>query len=190
MIMTLFAALMLGTAAMAHQITIGDLEIVHPSIPVPFASAKSAAGYMAIVNNGSESDRLIGATAGFADMAMLHLSQTDANGVATMSHVEALEIPAGETVVLESGGYHVMFMGLKQTLTEGDMLPATLTFEKAGTVELEFMVDPPGAVDHENMQHGAATDPDQNEQMLLAAMTDPEAITALLVAQFGTPKRH
>ena len=149
-IVTLLAALLLGTAAPAHQITIGDLEIVHASIPAPFTGAKSAAGYMAIVNNGTEADRLIAASAGFADMAMLHQSRTDASGVSTMTHVEALEIPAGETVMLEQGGYHAMFMGLNRTLTEGDMLPATLTFEKAGTVELEFMVDPPGEGGHEH----------------------------------------
>lgn len=193
-ILPLVAALLLGTAASAHQITIGNLEIVHASIPAPFAGAKSAAGYMAIVNSGSEPDRLIAATAGFAAVAKLHKSQTDANGVATMSHVEALEIPAGETVMLESGGYHVMFMGLTGPLTEGDMLPATLTFEKAGTVELEFMVDPPGAVDHETMQHGASTGHGQHGPMSLAApisqagLTDAEAITALLMAQFDSPE--
>jgi copper(I)-binding protein len=148
--LTLLAALLCGTAALAHQITIGDLEIVHASIPVPFAGAKSAAGFMAIVNNGTEPDRLIGASAGFAAMTQVHESKTDANGVATMNHIDALEIPAGETVMLEHGSYHVMFMGLKQTLTEGDMLPATLTFEKAGTVELEFMVDPPGEGGHDH----------------------------------------
>jgi len=148
--LTLLAALLLGTAAPAHQITIGNLEIVHASIPAPFAGAKSAAGFMAIVNNGTEPDRLIGASAGFANMTQVHESKTDANGIATMNHIEALEIPAGETVMLEHGGYHVMFMGLKQTLTEGDMLPATLIFEKAGTVELEFMVDPPGKGGHDH----------------------------------------
>jgi copper(I)-binding protein len=148
--LTLLAALLLGTAAPAHQITVGDLEIVHASIPAPFAGAKSAAGFMAIVNHGTEADRLIGASAGFAAMTQVHESKTDANGIATMNHIEALEIPAGETVMLEHGGYHVMFMGLTQTLTEGDMLPATLIFERAGPVELEFMVDPPGAGGHDH----------------------------------------
>jgi copper(I)-binding protein len=154
--LTLLAALLLGSTAHAHQITVGDLEIIHPAIPAPFAGAKSAAGYMAIVNNGTQADRLIGVSAGFADRAMLHLSQTSADGVATMSHIEALEIPPGETVMLESGGYHVMFMGLKQTLSEGDVLPATLTFEKAGSVDIEFMVDPPGDAAQHHEQHGAA----------------------------------
>ena len=152
--LTLLAALMLGLPAFAHQITLGDLEIVHPHIPAPFAGAKSAAGYMAIVNNGTETDRLIGASAGFADMTMLHESKTDASGVATMTHVPALEIAPGETVLLEKGGYHIMFMGLTQPLALGDMLPGTLTFEKAGTVEIEFMVDPPGDAPHDHSQHG------------------------------------
>lgn len=148
--LALLAALLLGSAAHAHQITAGDLEIIHPAIPAPFAGAKSAAGFMAIVNNGTEPDRLIGASAGFAAMTQVHESKTDADGVATMTHIDALEIPAGATVVLEHGGYHVMFMGLTQTLTAGDLLPATLTFERAGTVAVEFMVDPPGEGGHDH----------------------------------------
>lgn len=153
-ILTLLAALMLGSAALAHQITVGDLEFVHPRIPAPFAGAKSAAGYTAIVNSGTEADRLIRVRAGFADKTMLHESKTNADGVATMAHVEALEIPAGETVVLEPGRYHVMFMGLTQTLPEGAMLPVTLTFEKAGDVTVDFMVDPPGEDGASHTGHG------------------------------------
>jgi copper(I)-binding protein len=186
--LTLVAALLFGLPLHAHQITAGDLEIIHPAIPAPFAGAKSAAGYMAIVNNGTEADRLIGAEAAFADRTMLHRTETSADGVATMTHVEVLEIPPGETVVLESGGYHVMFMGLKQTLTEGDLLPATLTFEKAGTVAVEFMVDPPGAARHDHSQHGAAKGHGAHGPMSLAGLSDPEAITALLMAQFDTPE--
>ncbi len=186
-ILSLLAALMLGSAASAHQITVGTLEIVHPNIPTPFAGAKSAAGYMALVNNGADPDRLISATAGFADMTMLHESKTDANGVATMSHVAGLDIPAGETVTLEPGGYHIMFMGLKQTPVEGEMLPVTLTFERAGTVEVEFMVDPPGEGGHDHEQHGAAGDHSHHGPMSTVGMTDPEAITTMLKAQFETP---
>jgi hypothetical protein len=71
-----------------------------------------------------------------------------------MTHVEALEIPAGGTVSLERGGYHVMFMGLTGKLTEGEMHKATLIFEKAGRVEIEFQIDPPmgkGEMDHSTM---------------------------------------
>jgi hypothetical protein len=149
----LLALIMLGTAAPAHQITAGDLEIVHPHIPQPFAGARAAAGYMAIVNHGSRPDRLTGASAGFAARTSLHESRTGADGIATMRPVAALEIPAGGTLSLEPGGFHLMFLGLGATLTEGDMLPGTLTFERAGTVAVDFVVDPPGAPGHDPAGH-------------------------------------
>jgi periplasmic copper chaperone A len=74
-----------------------------------------------------------------------------------MEHIEALEIQPGETVSLEQGGYHVMLMGLTGPLKEGEMHKAVLIFEKAGRVEIEFMIDPPagmGEMDHSKMGHG------------------------------------
>ena len=154
-ILGLLAALMLTTAAHAHGVKTGDLEIIHPNIPQPPATAKSAAGYMAISNEGDQADRLVGVETGLAQKSMLHTTEHSADGVARMVHLEALEIPAGDTVVLEPGGMHVMLMGLTQTLKEGDMLPATLIFEQAGRVEVEFMVDPSEGVDHSKMNHGS-----------------------------------
>lgn len=153
-ILGLMAALMISTAAAAHGVKTGDLEIIHPNIPQPAASAQSAAGYMAISNEGAAADRLIGVESAAAQKSMLHTTETSADGVARMVHLEALEIPAGDTVVLEPGGMHVMLMGLTQTMKEGDMVPATLIFEHAGRVEVEFMVDPSEGVDHSKMDHG------------------------------------
>ena len=138
----LIAALLLGGMACAHELTVGDLQFIHPHIPRPAATAQVAGGYMAISNEGVQADRLIGVSSSIAASASLHETRVDANGVASMSPVEALEIPAGDTVLLEPGGYHIMFMGLTGRFAEGDMLPVTLTFEKAGAIEMEFMVDP------------------------------------------------
>ena len=138
----LIAALLLGGTAGAHEITVGTLQFIHPHIPQPAATAQVAGGYMAISNDGAQPDRLIGVSSKIAKSVSLHQSRVDANGVASMSPVAALEIPAGDTVLLEPGGYHIMFMGLTGRFSEGDMLPVTLTFEKAGAIEMEFMVDP------------------------------------------------
>jgi copper(I)-binding protein len=156
----LATALFLAAPALAHEIVVGDLQFIHPHIPQPAASAKTAGGFMAIVNNGAEADRLVGVESGIAAKSEVHESKVDENGVGTMTHIEALEIPAGGTVSLERGGYHVMFMGLTGTLTEGEMHKATLIFEKAGRVEIEFQIDPPmgkGEMDHSTMSHGVAT---------------------------------
>lgn len=157
--LSLIAAVLMAAPALAHEVTVGDLQIIHANIPQPAASAKAAGGFMAIVNNGAEPERLIGIETDIAAKAEVHESKVDANGVGTMEHVEAIEIPPGGTVNLEHGGYHIMFMGLKGKLTEGEMHKATLIFEKAGRVEIEFMIDPPagmGAMDHSKMGHGAS----------------------------------
>jgi copper(I)-binding protein len=150
-ILALVAAFFLVGPALAHGLTVGDLEIIHPHIPQPAASAKAAGGFMAITNNGTETDRLIGVESDIAMKSDVHESKVDANGVGTMTHVDAIEIPPGETINLEHGGYHIMFMGLNGTLTEGEMHKAVLIFERAGRVEIEFQIDPPigqGEMDH------------------------------------------
>ncbi len=157
-LLTLAAALFLAAPALAHELTVGDLQIIHPHIPQPAASAKAAGGFMAIVNNGTEPDRLIGIESDIAAKSEVHESRVDANGVGTMRHVDIIEIPPGGTVSLEHGGYHIMFMGLKAPLTEGEMRKATLIFENAGRVEIEFMIDPQvgegsGKDAHSDMDH-------------------------------------
>lgn len=160
-ILALSAALALAAPALAHEVTVGDLQIIHPHIPQPAASAKAAGGFMAIVNNGTEPDRLIGAESDIAMKVEVHESKVGADGVGTMEHVDFVEIPAGQTVNLEHGGYHIMFMGLTGPLTEGEMHKGVLIFEKAGRVDIEFQIDPPvgqggghDTMDHSKMDHG------------------------------------
>lgn len=157
--LALVASLFLSVPAFAHDFTAGDLQIIHPHIPQPFASAKAAGGFMAIVNNGTEPDRLIGVESDIAMKSEVHESRVDANGVGTMEHVDFIEIPPGGTVSLEHGGYHIMFMGLTGTLTEGETYKSVLIFERAGRVEIDFSIDPrtgqgsTGQMDHSTMDH-------------------------------------
>ena len=151
----LLAALMISTPLYAHSVREGDIEIIHPNIPQPAVGAKAAAGYMGISNEGDRPDRLIAVETPVAKSAMLHQSTVNADGVATMSHVDGIEVPAVDTVMLEPGGYHIMLMGLTQPLVEGQMVPGVLVFEHAGRVEIEFMIDPRGGIDHSTMDHTA-----------------------------------
>ena len=149
------AAILLATSAHAeaHGVTAGDLEIIHPHILAPAVSAKSAAGYMGIANEGASNDRLLGIVVATVQRSELHTTEHSADGVARMMHVEAIDIPAGETVSLERGGMHIMLMGLTEPMIEGRMVPATLIFEHAGRVEVEFSVDPADGADHSAMGH-------------------------------------
>jgi copper(I)-binding protein len=137
-------AIGLAGVAGAHEFRIDALTIGHPYAIATAASARTGAGYLTISNQGSEPDRLIAVEAAFP-MVRVHSTTTDAAGVARMSEVEAVEIPPGGTVALEPGGMHVMFMGLAGPLVEGEKIDATLVFETAGAVEVQFNVEPRGA---------------------------------------------
>jgi hypothetical protein len=102
--------------------------------------ATVGAGYFTVTNKGSAPDRLIGVTSTAADHAEVH-EMTMKNGVMTMRPLaNGIEIKPGETVQLKPGGNHVMMFGLKQPLKAGEKVRGTLTFEKAGTVDIEFAV--------------------------------------------------
>jgi copper(I)-binding protein len=152
--LTLAAAL----AAQAHEFTAGDLTIDHPFAFATAPNAPVAGGYMAITNAGETDDRLIAVRAApeLAGMIQLHEMTMD-EGVMRMSEVEGgIVLPAGETVALEQGGLHVMFMRLTEGLTEGQEIPATLVFENAGEVEVVFYVEArgEGGMSHGDHDHG------------------------------------
>jgi periplasmic copper chaperone A len=95
---------------------------------------------MKIKNNGSTPDRLISGSADVGSKFELHEMKME-NGVARMRPVkDGLEIKPGETVELKPGSLHVMFVGLKKPLSAGDRFKATLVFEKAGPVNVEYDV--------------------------------------------------
>lgn len=147
------ASLLLAGAASAHDLKTGDLHIIHPHISDPLPSAQSAAGYMAISNDGDEPERLMGVVTPFAEASMMHTTILGDDGVARMRPMPDLIIPAGETILMEPGGIHVMMMGLTGTADAGDMIPATLYFENAGQIQIEFMVDPANGDEMDHSQH-------------------------------------
>lgn len=138
----------------AHDYTAGDLTIVHPVAYETPAGTKSGAGYMVIANEGDTDDTLVEVRADFPRVMIHNTEETD--GIARMVHIDALDIPAGETVELAPGGYHVMFMGLgDDPLENGEEIPATLVFEQAGEVEVVFIVveRPEGGATHDHNAH-------------------------------------
>lgn len=129
-----------ATAPMAHEYKIGDLVIEHPMTFETPSTAMSGGGYLIITNNGTQADRLIAVQADFPRV-MLHTTEMK-DDVARMMHVDGVDVPAGETVSLEPGGMHVMFMGLNGDPFELDEgIPATLVFERSGEIEVIFNVE-------------------------------------------------
>lgn len=155
-LLALASASLIAGSALAHDYKIGDLKIEHPSIPQPMTRAMTAAGYLRIVNEGGTPDRLIGLESDAAESLQIHTTDHGTDGTARMRHIEALDVAAGETVALEQGGYHVMLMGLTKGLTEGDVVKATLTFEKAGAIEVDFHVEAPKGGAHDHSAHEKA----------------------------------
>jgi periplasmic copper chaperone A len=104
------------------------------------SSGQNSAAYMAIHNTGDQADRLIGASAEIADAVEVHESTGGHGHMMKMREIEHIEIPAGGSATLEPGGLHVMFLGLRQDLTPGDEFTLSLTFERAGTIEVSVEV--------------------------------------------------
>jgi periplasmic copper chaperone A len=149
-----------GSVAVAHDYQAGDLKIHHPWSRVTPDGARAAGGFMTITNTGKVADKLVGGTFVLSDKFEVHeMSMTD--GVMKMRQLDrGLEIKPGETVELKPGSFHVMMIGLKQPMKDGDKIKGTLVFERAGTIEVDYKIEPlgtrsSGGGDHDHSGHGA-----------------------------------
>jgi hypothetical protein len=145
----LLAALLLITlasAAHAHDYKMGSLVVDHPWTRATPKGASVAGGYVTITNTGSAADRLTGGSSDVSRNFEIHEMSMD-GGVMKMRQLKnGLEIPAGATVELKPGSYHIMMMNLSRPLAKGDKVKASLTFEKAGKVDVEFAVEALGGM--------------------------------------------
>jgi periplasmic copper chaperone A len=142
------AALLAGliaAPARAQEVKAGDLVITQAWSRATPGGAKIGGGYLTIENKGTAPDRLIGGSAEVSDKIQVHEMAMN-NGVMTMRPLDkGLAIEPGKTVKLAPGGYHLMLMDLKSPLKQGDKVPITLEFEKAGKVKLSLDVQGMGA---------------------------------------------
>jgi copper(I)-binding protein len=129
----------------AHEFKAGAIEVEHPWSRATPGGAKVAAGYVTLKNSGEAPDRLVSATAEIARTTEIHVMKM-VDGVMQMRPVpDGVVVPAGGEVALKPGSYHLMFMDLKRPLKEGETFAGTLNFETAGSVDVTFMVERPGA---------------------------------------------
>ena len=136
--LAVLTALTLATPGFAGEtIAVNDAYIRSTTPTSPTGGA-----FMVIMNHGDTDDRLIGARSDIAAKVEIHTHTMNADGVMTMSKVEGgILLSAGDMHALERGGDHVMFMGLSQSLEQGDTVSVTLIFEQAGEVTIELPVD-------------------------------------------------
>src|SRR5258707_11489148 len=134
-----------GSPLRAEEVEAGDLVITQAWSRATPGGAKIGGGYLTIENKGSVADRLIGGSGDVGAKVEVHEMAMN-NGVMTMRPVDkGLVIEPGKTVKLAPGGYHLMMFDLKSPLKQGDKVPLTLEFEKAGKVKLSLDVQGVGA---------------------------------------------
>jgi periplasmic copper chaperone A len=140
----LLAALLIGLLPAAWAQSPGN----GMSVDHPWSRASSSATgvvYLTLANGSAADDRLVTAATPVADKAEIHESYND-NGVMKMRPIAGVAIKAGGKAVLKPGGLHIMLFGLKQPLAQGQSFPLTLTFEKAGKLEVTVAVEKAGSM--------------------------------------------
>lgn len=143
---TLGVLALLAGAGQAQEVMAGSIAISQPwSRPTP-PKAPVASGYMKLTNTGAEADSLLSISSPVAKRAEIHRSVVE-NGIASMRPAGAIVIEPGKTVDFEQEKLHIMFMEPTQMLKDGEKFSATLVFDKAGPVDVEFSVQrkPPSA---------------------------------------------
>jgi len=159
--LALFAAVLMAPAS-AQEARTGDLVITQAWGRATPGGAKTGGAYLTIENKGTVPDRLLGGSTDVASKVDVHEMAMD-DGVMKMRLLDkGLVIEPGKTVKLAPGGLHLMFIDLKNPLKQGDKVPVTLEFEKAGKVQVLFPIEAvgaqaPGAAaekgDHMHMDH-------------------------------------
>jgi len=141
--MILAALAFLGTClvgmpkAMAQNYMVGNIEISQPWARP--STVNTGAAYFTLTNKGQSSDALTSVSGDVAGKVELHTMTMDGN-IMRMRRVESLILPAGKSISVEPGGLHIMLIGLKKPLVEGETFPLHLTFAKAGGVDITVHV--------------------------------------------------
>jgi periplasmic copper chaperone A len=145
--MLAFAAALIAAAfpALAQE-TKTSIAVEEPYARETPAGAQTGAVYMIIDNKANIPDRLTVLSSDVASRVQVH-QMSMVNGVMQMRELaDGLPIPAGGSVTLKPGSYHIMLVGLKKPLKAGETFPLTLTFEKAGNISITVPVQAMGAM--------------------------------------------
>ena len=126
------------TAREPGVVAAGDLE-VHGAFAFAPPTTSEAAGYFTVVNRGGLPDTLLALTSPIAGGAMIH-GQVPDGGMVRMVHIDAPAVPARDSLVLAPGGTHLMLMTLDRLPRPGDTIAVTLTFARAGAVNVGLPV--------------------------------------------------
>ncbi len=156
MIRLLLAAalsLLPAIGAWGHDYRVKDIRVDHPFATPTVQGAPTGAVYFTLTNQGKAADRLLGASTPRAKRVELH-TMTMAGDVMRMREVSAIDVKPGQPVKMQPGASnHLMLIGLSAPLKSGDRFPMTLRFEKAGSVEVEVLVQNPAPAKEAAHEH-------------------------------------
>ena len=141
-----------GGAASAHEATSKGVTVAHPWVRASPGGASLTAAFLEIKTAEGTSDKLIAAASPVAGRVEVHTHIMEGD-VMKMRRVDALALEAGKSRLLRPSGDHLMLLDLKAPLKDGDLVKLTLTFEKAGPIEVEATVEPAGAMGPHGMDH-------------------------------------
>jgi len=140
------ASLTLALAAVsAHAQSSGTISVDGAFSRATPGGAKVGVGYLTIANTGSTADRLVAASSPAAGKVEIHEMTMDGGVMKMRALANGLPIEPGKTAALAPGGNHLMLLDLKAPLKAGDKVPVTLTFEKAGKIDVTLDVRGIGA---------------------------------------------
>ena len=140
LLLTLGMTAFVAPCAHASDYDVGSIHITQPWARATPKAASTGAAYLTVTNNGTALDRLSCVASDASATCQIH-SMTIDKGVMKMRPVEGgLEIPPRQTVTLKPSGLHIMLVDLKHPLEPGKTVEATLQFEKAGMIKVDFPI--------------------------------------------------
>ncbi len=125
---------------------VGSIEISRPWARASTTEPNEAGGFLTIANQGTDPDRLIAAASPVADKIEVHAIRVVGSDITMRRLDNGLALPVATTLTLKPRGYHLLLQGLKAPLAKGTRFPVRLTFEKAGSIEIELTVEAEGLV--------------------------------------------
>jgi hypothetical protein len=146
MIVTMLGALVLmALPAIAHHageiFRAGNIRVSHAHVEAPTPTAHGVHVYLTVENTGDEADRLTAASVDFANPGVFQTSVLGADGTLSVRDVKAIAIAPGQSLMLEPGAARIAFDDVGRILKGGEVFDMTLTFERAGTLDVEVLVE-------------------------------------------------
>ena len=137
-----FAAMLVLPVLLLPGLAAAQAVVEAPWARATAPMAKAGGAFMTI--SSPVADQVVSAASPVAEMVELHQT-VEQSGVMKMLPVAALDLVPGQKVTLKPGGYHIMLMGLKAPLKQGESFPMTLTFAKSKPVTVQVQIEAPGA---------------------------------------------